>query len=124
MPQRCGTIESRKPLEIVVKNLGYFVMGMAGVAAVAIVYFWALPNCTHRKAIKIVQKDVTSMMKSPSTVTFPERPTVESPSKFEIFIDVSGPVDSQNSFGAIVRNRYSARLIASECRISGTPIIQ
>lgn len=94
------------------KNAGWLFMGVFGAAAGAIVYFAAIPDCTERGAVKAMQQAVAVKMKSPSTATFPEKPTVKK--QVECVYDVSGVVDSQNSFGAIVRSRYSGLVVGKD----------
>lgn len=104
------------------RNAGNYFLGAIGLAIASLAYVY-FPTCTDRKATRVVQEEVAKLMKSPSTVSFPERPDV-SRVGMDTFVDVRGPVDSQNSFGATIRNTYSARLINSDCKVSGVPIIQ
>jgi hypothetical protein len=87
------------------KIVGYSVMGASAVVAAAIIYMQAVPDCFEGKARSIMEQAVAAKLKSPSTASFPSGGELIRIG--DCHFNFSGPVDSQNSFGAIVRKRYS-----------------
>ena len=87
------------------KTVGYSVMGASAAIAAAIIYFQAVPDCFEGKALSAIEQAVAAKLKSPSTASFPSGGEVIRIG--DCHFNFRGPVDYQNSFGAIVRNRYS-----------------
>ena len=102
-------------MEMIMKVFGYGIIGASMAAAGAVIYFGALPDCTQKGAVNAMQQAVAAKMKSPSTARFPESFKVEK--KLDCVYDISGPVDSQNSFGAIVRSSYTGIVVGKEYKV-------
>lgn len=58
----------------------------------------------------ISEKSVKSMLKAPSTAKFPTDTRTYRVNEADSTIQITGVVDAQNSFGAMLRNHYSVIL--------------
>lgn len=81
----------------------------AGLVAIAGVSVWGLSNseCSKNGLYRVFTAEVATQLRSPSTAKFPsanEAVEIYNRKRCSIFVNESF-VDSQNGFGAIVRNR-------------------
>ena len=87
-----------------------FIVGLF--VAVAGVIFWQGRNlCTEKTAYAAAKEAVLSRLKSPATATFPATPktfTSRPLGSSGCLAQVSSHLDSQNSFGALIRSSFSA----------------
>jgi len=97
------------------KVFGYGLMAIAGVAATGVAYLGFSSLCTSSGAHNAVKSAVLDSLKSPSSAVFGSAPVIESPTN--CLYKISGVVDSQNSFGAMTRTKYSGSVIDREYRV-------
>lgn len=77
----------------------------AGVGA-----FLALRPTDEDEALDRCQSAITEKLKSPSTAKFGEPTVTSSDGSFGSYFEVSGQVDAQNGFGAMVRGDYRCKV--------------
>jgi len=72
-------------------------------------FLWYAPRdgCERDAAYAAVQEEVSKHLKSPASAIFPDWEAVSSGGGAACYFDISGYVDSQNSFGAVLRTTYS-----------------
>ena len=113
-------------IEGIGKIVKIFTYGVGGIFAALVIYFaiadggFKSTNPTkdnaesqHVEAIIAVQNDVKKYLKSPDTAKFPLPSYVDHSYLGNGKFAIRGHVDSQNSFGGIVRANYSATAIKS-----------
>lgn len=94
------------------KVLGYGIMITSGVAALAVAYSGFSKVCTAGGAHKALKAEVLGNLKSPATAVFGEATKIERATN--CFYSISGVVDSQNSYGAMMRTTYTGSVIGRE----------
>lgn len=103
------------------KSLGYGLIAVCVVAAIPLVYFGISSGCSPKGAKAALQSSIADMLKSPSTADFVGGETIEAVG--ECFYKISGEVDSQNSFGAIVRSRYSGTVVDKDYKVVAPSVV-
>lgn len=83
---------------------GAMIVGAAFIAIALLTY----QKCSPYQAEREAQKYVKAALKAPSTANFPSaKVTIEPASNTRL---ITGFVDAQNGFGAMIRSGYSVRL--------------
>lgn len=97
-------------MALVVAQLALLAAAM--LAGVMVAPYLSSPDSTfvvsrEDAAIAACRKAVKEQLKAPATAQFIEEKTDD----FNSYIEVTGAVDSQNSFGALLRNRFECHAV-------------
>ena len=73
---------------------------------------------TNEEIMAVVKPSICAKLKSPASAQFPQE-VITVTGNDEIGYQVSGFVDSQNGYGAMIRNDFTATV----SMVSGTPVV-
>lgn len=103
-------------------KFGVGLVAVSTIAAGAVLYSGIGPFCTEKGAHNALKDAVLDRLKSPASAIFVDDAEVEAVSS--CFYKFKGSVDSQNSFGAMMRMSYRGSVIDSDYKVISVSVGQ
>jgi hypothetical protein len=102
-------------LEIKIMKSTYIFLATLAAVALGFTYYGYSKTCTVWGAHNAIKAAVLNELKSPSSADFGSTTNVEK--IYNCAYKISGVVDSQNSFGAIIRSGYTGQVIGTDYHV-------
>jgi hypothetical protein len=104
------------------KKLSVGFVAAAAVVAAGVAYFGFGSLCTASGAHRALKESVLDTLKSPASAVFADTARIDAPTS--CFYKISGAVDAQNSFGAMMRMTYSGTVIDRDYKVLSVSVQQ
>jgi len=102
-------------LEIEIMKSTYTFLAALVAVGLGFTYYGYSKTCTVWGAHNAIKAAVLNELKSPSSADFGSTTDVEK--VYNCVYKISGVVDSQNSFGAMIRSGYTGRVIGTDYNV-------
>lgn len=103
-------------------KLSVGLVGAAVVVASGVAFFGFGSLCTTSGAHRALKEAVLEKLKSPASAVFADTAQIDAPTS--CFYKISGAVDAQNSFGAMMRMTYNGTVIDNDYKVLSVSVQQ